>query len=69
MVTSLHFDIVAIQDLLQKSNLKDASGNVIFADFGVHIQRQVSFKTIHFSIHFQFPTLKSTSKSINTNEL
>ncbi|KAM7508018.1 hypothetical protein LguiA_018471 [Lonicera macranthoides] len=37
------------QDLLEKSNLKDASGNVIFADFGVHFQQQIKrhFKEIN----------------------
>ena len=30
------------QDLLQKSNATDASGNVILSDFGVHMQQKVS---------------------------
>lgn len=36
------------QDLLEKSNLRDASGNVIFRDIGVHIQQQIKkyFKEI-----------------------
>ncbi|KAK6928205.1 Phosphofructokinase domain [Dillenia turbinata] len=36
------------QDLLEKSNLKDASGNVVFGDIGVHIQQQIKryFKEI-----------------------
>ncbi|XP_077224548.1 ATP-dependent 6-phosphofructokinase 5, chloroplastic-like [Tasmannia lanceolata] len=29
------------QDLLQKSNATDASGNVVFGDIGVHIQQQI----------------------------
>jgi len=30
------------QDLLQKSNGTDASGNAILSDFGVHMQQKVS---------------------------
>lgn len=30
-----------LQDLLQKSNATDASGNVILSDFGVHMQQKV----------------------------
>ena len=30
------------QDLLQKSNATDASGNAILSDFGVHMQQKVS---------------------------
>lgn len=29
------------QDLLQKSNATDASGNVVLSDFGVHMQQKV----------------------------
>jgi hypothetical protein len=30
-----------LQDLLQKSNATDLSGNVILSDFGVHMQQKV----------------------------
>ncbi|XP_059449175.1 ATP-dependent 6-phosphofructokinase 5, chloroplastic-like [Corylus avellana] len=29
------------QNFLQKTNAKDASGNIVFGDFGVHIQQEV----------------------------
>ncbi|KAI4963865.1 hypothetical protein ZWY2020_010349, partial [Hordeum vulgare] len=34
------------QDLLQKSNATDASGNVVLCDFGVHMQQKKHFKDI-----------------------
>lgn len=30
-----------MQNLLQKTNATDASGNVVFGDIGVHIQQEV----------------------------
>ncbi|KAK9283414.1 hypothetical protein L1049_011656 [Liquidambar formosana] len=43
-----HVDIVEMQDLLEKSNLTDASGNVMVGDIGVYIQQQIKrhFKEI-----------------------
>ena len=37
----LWFLDLLLQDLLQKSNATDASGNVILSDFGVHMQQKV----------------------------
>lgn len=44
--TLVHIDhflmiFLFMQDLLQKSNATDASGNVILSDFGVHMQQKV----------------------------
>lgn len=30
------------QNFLEKTNAKDASGNIVFGDIGVHIQQEVS---------------------------
>lgn len=30
-----------MQSFLEKTNAKDASGNVVFGDIGVHIQQEV----------------------------
>lgn len=30
-----------MQNLLQKTNATDASGNIVFGDIGVHIQQEV----------------------------
>ena len=40
-----------LQDLLQKSNATDASGNVILSDFGVHMQQNVILSD--FGVHMQ----------------
>ncbi|KAI3981443.1 hypothetical protein MKX01_007370 [Papaver californicum] len=49
-----------IEDLLEKSNARDASGNVILRNIGVHIQQQIRkhFKEIdvHADIKYTDPT-------------
>lgn len=34
-----------VQNFLEKTNAKDASGNIVFGDIGVHIQQEVSPST------------------------
>lgn len=46
MVADLEFKLLfsfCIQDLLQKTNATDASGNIVLGDIGVHIQQEVGF--------------------------
>lgn len=35
-----------MQNLIQKTNAKDASGNVVFGDIGVHIQQEVGVSVL-----------------------
>lgn len=39
-----------MQDFLQKTNAKDASGNVVFGDIGVHIQQEVGGCVLCFDL-------------------
>lgn len=32
-----------LQNLVEKTNATDASGNIVYGDIGVHIQQEVSF--------------------------
>ncbi|XP_050291264.1 ATP-dependent 6-phosphofructokinase 5, chloroplastic [Quercus robur] len=44
------------QDFLQKTNAKDASGNVVFGDIGVHIQQEIkkAFKAISVPVDVKY---------------
>jgi len=45
MITSKHRNWLTgtlfVQNLLQNTNAKDASGNIVFGDIGVYIQQEV----------------------------
>lgn len=35
---------ILLQNFLEKTNAKDASGNTVLGDFGVYIQQEVRYK-------------------------
>lgn len=41
-----------VQNFLEKSNAKDASGNIILGDIGVHIQQEV--RDVNYHEHLRF---------------
>ena len=40
-----------MQNLIEKTNATDASGNIVFGDIGVHIQQEVFDCSFHHFLH------------------